>query len=141
MGPGRSKFRALTLRKRNIVERKALRLLRGDFSRAAGTELASQQDVAALFGDLLARAGDSGMRIQPVEAACLTADELLILRWLAEAQRETGLRTFRPADAALLRAINRCADLLKMLDVQLPSRTLRIGVRPSDHGDDHRAAL
>lgn len=121
----------MKLCKRNVFERKALRLVRsaeweGDaalpfFGNGEGDEFCQ-----AHFGHLRASAVRNGLMILPLDSPYLTSSELLMLRWLAEAQRQNGLRTCHLEDIDLKTSLGRCAILLKMLGTCLPANTLHI---------------
>lgn len=49
-----------------------------------------------------------------------------MLRWLAEAQRQNGLRTCYFRDIGLKTSLRHCASLLKEFGVFLPHKTLHI---------------
>lgn len=127
-----------TFRRRNVFERKALRLLRGEDSAASympAPERAVQPAAAnmhlgeyrrAHFGRLRDAAHRNGLLFLALDAQFVTAGELLTLRWLAEAQRQTGLRSCSVPDIALTTALRHCAAILDRLGIFLPSKTLHI---------------
>lgn len=124
----------MTFRRRNVFERKALRLVRGetcateyDGLTGGGTQSASPgQYNRAHFGCLREFAGRNGFVILPPDAQYVMSSELVILRWLAEAQRRTGLRTCHFRDIGLKTSLRHCAGALKGLGVALPAKTLHI---------------
>lgn len=129
----------LSLRRRNVHERKALRLLRGEIITPSRDTLAwrrahiiSMDDGTlgeysrAHFGSLREFAYRNGLEIRPSGSQYLTAGELVMLRWLAEAQRQNGLRTCHFRDIGLKTSLRHCASLLKEFGVFLPHKTLHI---------------
>lgn len=124
----------MKLCKRNVFERKALRMIRGaerDEAReeavrpiVGGTGL--DECNQAHFGCLRAFALRNGLVILPEDSPYLTSSELLMLRWLAEAQRQSGLRTCHFGDVGLKTSLWHCAILLKGLGTCLPAKTLHI---------------
>lgn len=132
----------MVFRRRNVFERKALQLVRGE------TANAGEPDEAAGFGAsikpgfgkykqaqfecLRESSRRNGLTIRSVGCQYVSADELAILRWLAEAQRQTGLRTCYFHDARLKASLRYCANILKELGVLLPPQTLNIYSNPGD---------
>ncbi|MFA7603365.1 MAG: hypothetical protein WCY29_10190 [Novosphingobium sp.] len=126
----------LSLRRRGHVERKVLRLIRGD-SRAGpaastmrrtdgrgGPDAAPTPDQLALFADLRDRATRYGLHIQAPDNSYVGADELRLLGWLAERQRVAGWSSAIHADEALTRAVVRCAAMLTAAGMRLPPGTV-----------------
>lgn len=87
---------------------------------------ASAHIARPIFGCLREFARRNAFVILALDAQFVTSGELVILRWLAEAQRQTGLRTCHFQDIGLKSSLRYCADALKDLGVALPSQTLHI---------------
>lgn len=134
----------LTFRRRNIRERQAIRLLRGEAIAdiAANKRRCSKAANAidetlpsygsAHFGCLRHFCFRNQIEIRPLSSLYIADDELAVLRWLAEAQRSTGLRTCYISDLGLKTSLQHCAELLKELGVSLPTQTLYIYSRLYD---------
>lgn len=129
----------MAFRRRNIFERKALRLMRGETCAAEHEEApgrgmypggTTSEGLGEYrrdhFGRLREFARHNGFVILPLDAQFVTSSELVILRWLAEAQRQTGLRTCHFRDIGLKATLRYCAGMLRGLGVCLPSQTLHI---------------
>lgn len=124
----------LKLRKRHYRERKILCLLRGQIDRVEwnrrlaggqGPQPLTDYDIAQ-FDCLRAFARRNDFEVLPPASRSVTHGELLILRWLAEAQRKAGLRTCPVKDAAFRATLDQCARLLMTLGVFLPPQSLYI---------------
>ncbi len=124
----------LSIRKRSAVERKALEIIRGKsfeeghfalFSGGAAIRPFGAPEMAH-FASLRECAGRNGLDTLEIDSHYVSAAELLILRWLAEAQRRSGLRTFRFKDIGLLTALRHCAVILEQIGLMLPPRTLAL---------------
>ena len=121
-----------TLRKLNIHERRALRFVRLGAQLDIEAEMhgygaafaASHADWQARFCELHNLAIHHGMAISPIDASITTADEQFLLRWLAESQRQAGLRSCEIEDAKLHNILLNCAVILLKLGISLPSQTL-----------------
>lgn len=125
-------------RKRNVYERKALRLVRGETNPVEYEGLPRREAYPAPestnlgvyrrthFMVLRQFARRNGLNILTLEAKYVTSSELVILRWLAEAQRETGLRTCHFRDIGLTTSLRHCASVLKAIGAHLPPKTLNI---------------
>lgn len=134
----------LAFRRRNIYERKAIRFVRGetitiDSDRSGEQENDDVTDDATLarhrhthFGCLRQFSRRNGLKIMPLGSPYITAGELTVLRWLAEAQRQVGLCTCHLGDLGLKASIRNCAGILRELGVLLPSQTLYIFAEPED---------
>lgn len=108
------------LSRRNIVERKVLRFIRGE------TAAGDNAYVHGHFHKLRDRARRNGIMIQRAGAPYVYPDELLLLRWLAEAQRRRGRRTYHLRDDSLATSLWHCAAILKEEGMFLPYQTLSI---------------
>lgn len=129
-----------SVRRRSVVERRVLQILRGNAVCADGAPVPAmgggRREVVDIldahdmiqFERLRDFARRNGLDIQPATAAYLTSDELQILRWLAEAQREVGLRSLRVTDIDLMISIMQCAAIIKKMGLFLPPQTLSIGL-------------
>lgn len=123
----------LALSRRTYVERKVLSLLRGgDEGRPLirsrsynGTTTCAESMTEAdrYFGDLRRHVARLGLRVQPPATPYVTEAELMVLSWLAQAQRVAGFSS-APADAALLSALAGCAGLLDGMGLRLSPLTL-----------------
>ncbi|GEM_PF-1367315 len=124
----------LSFRRRNVYERKVLRMLRGGMAdvirdEAEGSGAAGPGDAdcrEAKFERLRMISHLHGLKITDLDAPFVTADELTILRWLAESQRLIGLRSCGIQDPGLRRSLKLCADMMKDAGVVLPNQTLNL---------------
>jgi len=125
----------LALKRRTLVERKALALLRGTniAPQRAGMVRPSRTRMAAAptpaqaqhFTELRRLAARHGLAILSPASPYLGADELTLLAWLAGAQRVIGPGSApAPGDPAFAAALLRCADLLDAMGLRLSPLTL-----------------
>lgn len=105
----------LLLSRRHISERRALDVLRRCLSEPSGP---------GCFRALVRRARMNGAQIQPRGARYMTRDELALLRWLAEAQRQSGLRTYGLSDVSLEACLYRAAGALKKDGITISARSM-----------------
>ncbi|WP_337187294.1 hypothetical protein [Phenylobacterium sp.] len=122
------------VQRRNVYERKALCLLRGEpvaFD-ARGPAIRTHarrrpplDDYCKVhFACLREFARRNGLEVEAVGSKYVSTGELTVLRWLAEAQRRSGLRTCDLGDLGLKTSLLHCAELLKDLGMPLPVQTL-----------------
>lgn len=115
----------LLLSQRHVRERRVLDLLRG-----AAPDMSN-----AGFARLALLAARQGLAVQSGTSRYVTLDELCLLRWLAEAQRRRGLKTYDRDDAALRSHLCLSAAILKRDGLVLPPLTLSVhhagGAAPS----------
>lgn len=104
----------------HFAERRALTMLRkARMEQAAGGYAIAESAFARLVGLPV----NMKMAIRTVDAPFASADELILLSWIASMQRPTGV----PRDASdqlLVRTIDDCAQILKALGHILPHRTI-----------------
>ncbi len=104
----------LSMRRRTFAEQRALRLIRGEESERTAL-------YAGQFGKLRGLAAKNGLAIQSPGCPYLTADELRLLAWLAQAQRVLGYTRAFHQDATLTLTVVHCAGTLDAIGVRLPS--------------------
>lgn len=120
---------AMTLNRRSCTEQRVIRMLRGD--QTEDRALFVYQEQFARLRDLAHRVG---LHINVPGTAWLGADELLLLAWLAQAQRVAGYTRSFHSDATLRLTIVHCAGTLNALGVQLPPLTLQhASLRSEEH--------
>lgn len=107
----------LALRRRSAVEQRVMRLMRGDHTREGAF-------CGAQFSRLRGLAAKNDLAIQKPDAPFLTADELRLLGWLAQAQRVLGYRQMFHSDAMLTLTIVHCAGTLDAMGLHLPPLAL-----------------
>ncbi len=123
-----------SLRRRSHAERKALAVLRGEDvrplpsggrarSNPTGAASVSLHALVRGFMDLRRLAAQHGLAVQPPSTPFIAESELLLLSWLAEAQRVAGPAT-APDDPCLVAAIARCAGMLEANGLRLAPLTL-----------------
>lgn len=110
----------LPLHRRTRVERRILAILRG------GVDVRVSPDQAESFADLRRCAAANALVIAPPDAPYAAVDELLIISWLADAQRLVS-KVGGPADAALAQSVRRCADILSGMRLRLSPLVLYNG--------------
>ena len=108
----------LALRRRTLIERKALALLRGVEDAAPAPAHARR------LVRLRRLAVRGGFAILPPDAPYLGIDELRLLSWIAGAQRAHVSEPAPTADPALNAAISDCAGLFDDMAMRLSSLTL-----------------
>lgn len=123
----------LALRRRTHVERKVLSLLRGGDAARPQLQrrprdktrigLAPPTLTNRCFSDLRHHAGRQGLRVQPPLIPYVSEAEIILLSWLAEAQRVAGPGS-APDDANLMAALADCAGLLNAIGLRLSPLTL-----------------
>ena len=122
---------AMAIRRRDPVERRILMLVRGADRASQRRPGATPNELRLLQTEEFARiaelgrlAIERGLEIQQPEAPYVSQDELLLLGWLAEAQR-TAPSVLTPSPSlALQAAILAAAETLNMLGWWLPPLTL-----------------
>lgn len=139
---------ALALRRRTRMERVAIALLRGAHApqqQDGGPDSARSQisimRCNAAFSALRRRARAAGMIIRHINAQFVSEDELLILGWVAEKQRNCTVLPLPHPDSVMLDAVGKCAASLKVLGVRVPSQPRFIGaaVAHRDFAHQHRS--
>lgn len=85
----------MAVRRRSLAERRVLALLRGNGEAPQGSR----------FSKLRGSAVACSLTIHPPDAPYLSGDELLLLGWLAQAQRIANASIAMPDDPALAAAI------------------------------------
>lgn len=111
---------AMALRRRSFAEQRVVRMLRGDPTDDRASFVYEEQ-----FRRLRELAARSGLRVKEPGTAWLGSDELLMISWLAQAQRVLGYtRQFHP-DGTLTLTVVHCAGTLNALGIQLPPLTLQ----------------
>lgn len=121
----------LALKRRTLVERKALALLRGAEGaatlasglRGRALKVPPTAAQARCFTELRRIAIRDGFSVLPPSAPYMGADELTVLAWLAAAQRVFAPDYAPEADPALRAAILRCAGLLDGMGLRLSTLT------------------
>ncbi len=130
----------LVLRRRCGIERRVLRIVRGDITPSLPAskratfpaDTMTSKGLTAFeqtqFTMLRKYSLFHGLKVQlhSCGAPYLTVGEALILQWLAEAQRNTVPRVLYFKDADLYAAIIRCALILKRIGLLLPQKTLKM---------------
>jgi hypothetical protein len=127
-----------SLQRRSIVERKILRLLRGENApslsvnrhlRVQIPDQASIQSDLEKFTLLKRKAALNGLIFEELDFAYVNQDELQVLNWLAAYQRVGGLKEMCHPDASLCLALAHCAGVLSGLGLKLPARILYKNIR------------
>jgi hypothetical protein len=120
------------------VERKVLRLVRGEFRSGDGHARLAEGGLVFPMGmqpddrdmALLKRLWDlaraHGLELLPPGTQYVSEDELAILCWLAEAQRQAGARTCRLQDDDFRSVLVQCGRVLAQLGMFLPSQTMHV---------------
>ncbi len=111
---------AMALKRRSIAEQRVIRMLRGE-----PTDDRAQFVYQGQFGRLRDLVEQVGMRVSAPGTVWLGANELLLLSWLAQAQRVLGYTRPFHSDATLNLTVVHCAGTLNALGIQLPSLTLQ----------------
>lgn len=115
------------------MERRLLHLLRSseelptrtiDPADSPETQRHQQPQRISCFADLRTAAKAAGLPIQPLGTPYITMSELLMLGWLAQAQRVAAPSMDPPFDRALRVAIARCAELLNAEGLRLSPSTI-----------------
>lgn len=122
----------MALNRRNIYERKIVRILRGEYVKYFHHYENNKEDNNLSVNDILFDSflkirefsNINSMDVRPVGSQYISTGELSILRWIAEAQRQAGLRTYDINDHQFQSEIEHCADILKGIGAILPSQTL-----------------
>ena len=122
------------LGRRSHSERKVLALLRGEVTASRPTRAIRPNRASAAgpptppqarrMTELRHMARERGLAIMPPRTPYVGSDELLILSWLAGAQRVTGPPSPPQGDQAFLMAIVGCAALLDSMGLHLSPLTL-----------------
>ncbi|MBL8655728.1 MAG: hypothetical protein JNJ92_00010 [Altererythrobacter sp.] len=117
-----------SVRKRKVFERKALQYMRGEKTSPDASDLPANTPSlrVAHFGCLRTFALRNELKVLPPGSQYLSPGELLILRWLAEAQRQVGPHTCCIDDPGFKSTLRHCAAILRDVGVYLPTRTLYI---------------
>lgn len=110
----------MALKRRSFTEQRVIRMLRGDQTDDRALFLYEAQ-----FGRLRDLAHRAGMRVNVPGTTWLGSDELLLLAWLAQAQRVLGYTKSFHRDATLTLTVVHCAGTLNALGIQLPPLTLQ----------------
>lgn len=126
----------MALRRRSAMERRVLMLVRsggGEEATRAVTAIRPRRHSRPLppsprpthcFAELRNAAKAVGLAIQPIDAPYMTSEELLLLGWLAQAQRVAVPSIDTSRDPALRLAIIRCAALLDAGGLRLSPFTI-----------------
>lgn len=139
---------ALALRRRTRMERAAIALLRGapapqqqDGGPDGARSQISIMRCKATFSALRRRARAAGMIIRQINAQFVSEDELLILGWVAEKQRNCTVLPLPRPDSPMLDAVGKCAASLQVLGVRVPPQPRFIGAAVSrrDFAHQHRS--
>jgi len=119
----------LLVRRRPHVERHVIALLRGD-----GEALSKVGDRRVrlllraemeLFEGLARDAERQSFTVLRPRAPYVGSDELLLIKWLADAQRAS--HTFPPdLDERIVEGVKACAEWLTAVGLRLPPRTIQI---------------
>ncbi|WP_434405231.1 hypothetical protein [Sphingobium sp. DN12] len=111
---------AMALKRRSFAEQRVIRMLRGDPTDDRAQFVYNEQ-----FRRLRDLAEHAGMRLNEPGTVWLADHELLLLSWLAQAQRVLGYKRQFHTDATLTLAAVNCAGTLNALGIQFPPITLQ----------------
>lgn len=129
-------------RRRSSIEREVLQVVRGkslwsvlkssNKRRHALMNVGPDEYDALCFARLRELSRGCALEIMPIGAQYLSISELMLLRWLAEGQRHTGLQSVYIANPGFRTALTRSAMVLRSVGLFLPSRTLSLGLQSMD---------
>ncbi|MGE4323528.1 MAG: hypothetical protein AB7E60_10930 [Sphingobium sp.] len=106
------------LGRRSLAERRVIAWLRGD---PGARRLPAAQ--RAVFAELARAARANGLVILPPGSPFIGMEEMLLLAWVASAQRVVAI-TPPPSDPALACAIVACADTLTAMNARMSTLAL-----------------
>lgn len=123
---------SLAVRRRTGLERRVLLLLRGGGTTATIVSGGPQprrdrrlrSDSADHFAQLRHLATIHGLAILPPAAPYMSGDEVLLLGWIAQAQRVVSPTLTMPRDRALVAVVVRCAEALDAGGLRLTPLTI-----------------
>lgn len=107
----------LPIHRRTRTERAVIAYLRGEAF--AG----KSRDLDVRFRRLRRIAARAGIEAMPPGSAYVSQNELMLLCWIAEAQREAGPDSV-PDNRCLAAVVRRCAQALVVASLRLPPLTL-----------------
>jgi hypothetical protein len=121
---------SFSLQRRNVIERRVLRLLRGEgiegiygqrHMREQAPDQAMTQADLEKFLLLRREAMRNGLSMKDVDFPYVSPEELQILSWIAGYQRVAGLKELCHKDVSLSLSLAHCAGILSGLGLRLPA--------------------